>query len=498
MIVVALVHVWFVIAGVYLAPVGFDEAYVIQAPWNLAQGNGYATFDWQNGGPLHIFDELVSTGPVVLLPLAGTFALFGVGIVQARWTMALFYIFFLVVAWLFGKRIGGRWAGVVAIVATLAINLRYDYPHTAVWSVVDGLGELPSAAFILLAALLLTRSRVAAGTALGLAALCKLAAFLVLPVFVIVLILFPVVAISRGAVRSRLVPALVVAAFTVLPSALWEGVKLLTFGFSSYIDSLRAYVSFVRRSGSGVDGAGGANDLIGRARYLDGLWFLNNWLALAVLAVLLGLGVIALLARIRASRASTDAPVRPWLVPVLAAGGSAAIFIVWWVGISSSFFARHAFTGLILLPPVLAALGVAGLQVLRAQRQRLARVALIVIAAAWVLIAGFQTTVNAVQAAQSPAYTRADQEDAAAFISQFDNVQHVDFFSNPELLLLSGVRSYPYPHGDHPNTDGPLVLSPQMKGINEPLFALALAMCGDVLYDKAGFIVCDIRDDYPN
>ncbi|MGK2965368.1 MAG: hypothetical protein ACSLFM_07150, partial [Tepidiformaceae bacterium] len=411
---------------------------------------------------------------------------------------ALFYILFLAVVWAFGKRIGGRWAGFAAIVATLAINLRYDYPHTAIWSVVDGLGELPSAAFILLAALLVTRSRVAAGTALGIAALCKLAAFLVVPVFIIVLILLPVAIAKRGVWRARLLPAIVLGAFSVLPSVLWEGVKLVSLGFHGYVDSLRAYISFVRRSGSGIGGTGGNNDLIGRARYLDGLWFLNNWLALAVLAVLLILGVIALLAQIRASRLPDARPLTHWLVPVLAAGGSSAIFTVWWVGISSSFFARHAFSGLMVLPPVLAALGIAGLRVLRAQPRITLRITAVAIGVAWILIAGFQTVTNAVQAAQSPAYSRIDQERAAEFISQFENVQHVDFFQNPELLLLSGVRSYPYPHGDHPNTDGPLVLSPQMKGINEPLYDLALAMCGDILYDEDGFIVCDIRDNYPD
>ena len=89
-VLVGALHLAFGLLGILRAPVGFDEAYVVQAPWNLVAGNGYSTFDWYQGTTPRVFDTLLSTGPVVLLPISIVFAIFGVGIEQVRWTMLLF------------------------------------------------------------------------------------------------------------------------------------------------------------------------------------------------------------------------------------------------------------------------------------------------------------------------------------------------------------------------------------------------------------------------
>ena len=194
-LVIAGVHVSLIVAGLAVAPIGFDEAYVVQAPWNLVIGNGYSTFDWEEGGDNRVFDSLVSTGPTVLLPVALSFLLFGVGIVQVRLAMIPFTVLLIVVAFLvFGRRIGGRWVGLAGVLALTALNLRIDLPENGDLEHRRRLGRTPrhSAPAACSGAPLLPRSRVLAGLALGFAALCKLVVLLAAPALAIAVLLLPV------------------------------------------------------------------------------------------------------------------------------------------------------------------------------------------------------------------------------------------------------------------------------------------------------------------
>ena len=53
--------------------VGFDEAFNLQIPANLARRGEYAT-TYQGGQP---FDPVITTGPTVLLPIALSFEFLG-------------------------------------------------------------------------------------------------------------------------------------------------------------------------------------------------------------------------------------------------------------------------------------------------------------------------------------------------------------------------------------------------------------------------------------
>jgi hypothetical protein len=469
------------VLGMIGAPVGFDEAYVAQSPWNLALGNGYASFDWQFGDGYRPFDTLTSTGPAVLLPVAAVFAVFGVGVVQLRATMLVFLALLVAATFLVGRRVAGRWAGLVAVVAVLALDLRYDFPYTATWSLVDGLGELPAAAFLLTGALLLRRSKTGAAVLVGVAALCKLVAFLAVPAFLAVILLTP-----GEPVRRRIRNAVVFGLWAISPTVLWEAVKLVVLGPTEYLESLLAYGSFVLHSGSGIAPTGLVHDLFSRSGYLLGAFHLPWWGAFASLLVLLAATALAIVTRFR-----SGGPVRrdPRFAVVVAGAGTVALFLLWWIVISESFFARHSFPGLLLAAPLLAVGGCAGLAILlRAGGWR--RVVAVLVALAWLPVVGWQTVGQLGDVTSAPAYSRADQQAVAAWLVENapDGVQHIDYWQNPELRLLSLVDSEPYPTGS-----GPLVLSPQMRDLAPELFATSVALCDDILYDEDDFIVCATR-----
>lgn len=488
---VGLVHLAFAVVGIVVAPVGFDEAYVVQAPWNLVDGNGYATFDWYQGTTPRLFDTLLSTGPVVLLPISVTFAAFGVGIVQVRCTMLLFAAFLVVVTWLLGRRIGGRWVGLVAATALLTLNLRWDLPQTATWSTVDGLGEFPAVAFIVLSVLLLRRRPSAAGLAIGLAAMCKFVAFLAVPALLVALL----VLLWAHPWRARILGVLRFGVLGLAPFAAWEAVKLITLGPTAYFPNLKSYASFVLASGSGVTSNAGPPDVSGRITYLASAWFLPALLALGLVAVMVVLTVVRIRAVPPADEETGVAAGGLW--PELIGGlGALALYLLWWIGFSDSFFARHVFPGLLLIPAVLVSFAGGGIVAIVRSGRRPLQVLGVTLAGVGLALGGIQVVQHFVQSFDVDPYTRADQLEAVAAIHEIapDGVQHVAYWSNPELRLLGGFDSVPFPLGD-----GPLVLSPQMAAIAPAVYELARERCVEVLYERGGFLVCSVDplDDDP-
>lgn len=494
-IAVVLLHLAVAIIGIYIAPLGFDETYVAQSPWNLIAGNGYATTNCCGEGISYsVFDSLTSTGPVVLLPIAASFALFGVGIIQLRWTMVIFYALLVAVSFVLGKRIGNRWIGLAAAVSVLALNLRIDFPRTVTWSMVDGLGELPAAALLLLGFVLLPRSKYWAALALGAAALCKLIVLVAVPAFVVAVILLTA-GNSGRAWLTRVKHVVICAVIVAAPSVLWELVKLISLGGPGYIKALKGYISFVLNSGSGLSETGDAGSIPTRITAVANGWFMIWPLGLAVFLIGLALAAVA----IRQAKRNSDSA--KWIETrtiAIVAGGTILMFLIWWIVISTSFFLRHLFPGLFLIPPVLTAFAGAGLvYLLRSTTSRTAvKATAWAVLVGWVGVAGWQVGNHLVQSVGSPAYSRADQVAVADLIAEKfpDGVQHVAYFMNPEIQLLNQVPSYNY---NFPVGTGPLVLSPQMKDILPAVWEHARSLCVDVVYEENGFVVCTVDMDNP-
>ena len=151
----------------------FDEGSHLHVPQTLVQQGVYADY---SAGELRFGGPVLGVGPTVLLPIAASFKLFGVGIVQARGVMVAFLLLFLLTTWRFARELASE------RVADLTILLLVGAP--AVNVLILGrqvLGEVPALWFVVLGLLSWHRAvrrhatwgYVASGLAFGLAIVTK-------------------------------------------------------------------------------------------------------------------------------------------------------------------------------------------------------------------------------------------------------------------------------------------------------------------------------------
>ncbi|OJX62621.1 MAG: hypothetical protein BGO95_07825 [Micrococcales bacterium 73-13] len=459
--------------SLFLSPIGFDEAFILQAPLNLVAGDGYSTEDWLGGGANIAFDATVTTGPVLGAPIALSFWLFGVSVTAARIVTLPFFLLLLACLVVLGRRAAGWWGAAAALGALLLLDGRADFPRSVLYGTSDALGEVAAASLVALGLVLLPRRRMLAGLAVGFAVLAKFIAAIAVPALVVALLLIPAVRGRRWG--RRIGEAAAFVGFAAIPSVAWELVKLLSLGSSGYLVALRSNAVFVFHSGSGADGS---NSLGPLAR--TGLLF-QAWHLPTAIAVVLGLLVVALaIVAVWGRRPGVD---------TAAVGVLLALFAAWWILVSSSQFIRHGFPVLMVGVPVLAALAVAGLRRLadRGLAWRIPAVGAGVVAAGLAVYGG---AVAVVQATQSPLWSRADQQATADFVRSLGvaDVQGLGWFAAPDVRLLSGVVSRPLGHGT-----GPLVIEPILREQSAEAYQEALALCADVRFEQNGFVVCDVR-----
>ena len=151
----------------------FDEGSYLHVPQALVQRGVYADY---SAGELRFGGPIISLGPTVLLPIAVSFKLFGVGVVQARGVMVAFLLLFLLTTWRFARELASE------RVADLTILLLVGAP--AVNVLILGrqvLGEVPALWFVMLGLLTWQRALqgdttwkyVVSGLAFGLAVVTK-------------------------------------------------------------------------------------------------------------------------------------------------------------------------------------------------------------------------------------------------------------------------------------------------------------------------------------
>lgn len=501
-IVLVALHLVDFFANMLITPIGYDEGFNLQAPLNLVQGNGYATENWLDGGDKLLFDAIVSTGPVVELPVALSFLLFGTSIEAARIVMLPFLALLAVCLYILGKRFAGRWAGLAAVAALLALNTRRDWPNTVIYGPSDALGEYAAAALLALALVLLPRYRAWSGLAVGAAALAKFIAFMAAPAFVIALLFVPVVGAAILSKRRRVREVLVFLVLTAVPSALWELVKFVSLGPAGYIDSLVGYLRFVFRSGSGV-GGGYHGFFLDRLSRLFAAWHLPTLLVIVFAVVLFAVALIGVsrywagtpeAARWQPGSRLRALPgiIRRVPIEVWAAAGTLAIFTLWWSFISTSIFIRHTMPVLLLAVPLVVALAVRGALWLVGQDRARWRRAGIVFVAGLAVVTTVQASFTVASSFRAEDWTRSQQVQAADFVRSLgvDEVQGLGWWAAPEIRFLSHVPSTPVGTGT-----GPLVLEPILKVLDPASYQRALGLCVDILYDEDGFVVCTLDPD---
>jgi 4-amino-4-deoxy-L-arabinose transferase-like glycosyltransferase len=121
-------------------PTWYDEASILHVPKTLVRFGVYA--DYSSEGFRH-YGPTVSVGPTVMLPVAGAFWLFGIGLLQARLVMALYLMATVYVFHRLSDVLGGRrfaLAATILLVASRGPRL-LEYGRQA-------LGEVPALFFV--------------------------------------------------------------------------------------------------------------------------------------------------------------------------------------------------------------------------------------------------------------------------------------------------------------------------------------------------------------
>jgi hypothetical protein len=376
-----------------------DEAFNLTVPLNLLDGLGYASDGALSGSTITPFDPRISTGPVVLLPVALLLAVGIDPVTAGRLVPLAFWALLLAGLAVLGRKIGGRWAALLAVAVPLA------FTTSAGVSPIQGpanlLGEIPAAALLVWALLALPRRAWLAGLLVGLAIQAKLIMLLALPAFAIALWVLSDGtgwARLRDLLRRAWIPLVLAAA----PTLLLELTTLVSLGFSGYVEHLRELRAFLLSGGQGD----AATTVLQKLGTLADSWSLPA--AVAVLGALLatGLAITGIIAR---WRDATPAD-RIVIAYALAAFVGALAFVGWWASASRlPLWVRHPAPGVFAFFPIIAAVAVWA--VLRMPPHRAARIASTVAVSALAVIVAAGAVLH-VSSAFRPLSSTLDQQRA--------------------------------------------------------------------------------------
>lgn len=325
-----------------------DEAFNLTVPRNLLAGLGYTSDGTLSGSTLTPFDPRISTGPTVLLPVAGVLALGADPVIGARLVPLAYWVLLLAGLGVLGRRLAGRFGALIAVALPLAFNTAGSV--SPIQGPADLLGEIAAAALIVWALVALPRRAWLAGLLLGLAVQAKLIALLALPAFAVALLLLtPVGPIRRrllSALRRAILPLVLVAA----PTVLMELIALVSLSIDGYILHVRELGGFVLSGGQRI----APTTVPQKLDTLAGAWFVPWWLV--ALAVVLAAVTVLWAA----------GPLRRWWdrdpqLLTLGFGSAAGLlaFVGWWAQAAQlPLWVRHPAVGVFAFAPILAAIAV--------------------------------------------------------------------------------------------------------------------------------------------
>ena len=169
----------------------YDEGINLQVPKNLVMFGKYGI---QSSEGVRLFDPLVSTGPTVLLPIALSFKLFGIGLVQARTVMVIFAMLALISVYVLTTHIFDVKTAFVALLLILPIPYFSDDVSASFLGLSRmALGEVPNLFFVIMGCLLYFKASdqnslsllLGAGVFFGLSIITKEQSLLIVPALIL-------------------------------------------------------------------------------------------------------------------------------------------------------------------------------------------------------------------------------------------------------------------------------------------------------------------------
>jgi 4-amino-4-deoxy-L-arabinose transferase-like glycosyltransferase len=128
----------------------WDEAIFSETAANVVQHGRYA-FTVQSPNQLSDFDFRISAGPAIILPVALSYRLLGVGLIQGRLVAGLYLVFVFLALFLASRRLFGPTAAFLAVVLALLGTEVIHWGRTV-------LGDVPALGLFLFATWLIIRS----------------------------------------------------------------------------------------------------------------------------------------------------------------------------------------------------------------------------------------------------------------------------------------------------------------------------------------------------
>ena len=314
--------------------VGFDEAFNLQIPTNLAQNGEYGT-TYQGGQP---FDPVITTGPTVLLPIALSFAIFGVGIVPARLVIFLLWVTFSLLLSAIAYRLGGWLSMLLILIWSAFLPFFHDFGLKV-------MGEIPAMAFLLLGLWTLSKGKAFWGAMLlSFSVVTKISnLFLLGPLaffYGLRWLLIP------GPSRKEVVKSGLAAIFGFgLPIFAWEAVRLLTLGWPGYRHNWK---EFLQVSGvlPGTRQIVPTRSFVLRLQSIGIPYGVSDQVILGVVVVLLAAVMLWGLWASRSGVLQADAKHEARLYWLLNASG--LVFLAWWFIGNRSNLWRHLLSGYLL------------------------------------------------------------------------------------------------------------------------------------------------------
>lgn len=471
---IALLYIVICSLSITRQPLGFDEAWDLQASSNMAERGSYASFGSLYGGPDKVLDPHLSTGPTTMIPVALSFELFGTGVVQARVVIMLFYLAAIaLISWYVFERTKSGYALVapllLLLVASQPVNFRLDI-----------LGELPGVACALGSLIAWHRKKLLlAGLLAALAALSKMILFFLIIAGSIIL----AVRLIRSWKNKR--PVLLDAGRWLIgaavPMLFWELFKFFQLGasFSAYIQNWKEYAHFFMKTGSGLSDSGTYLGFGERFDLLAMAYDIEKWLLLGVALAAAGLLYL------RRKQLRKTAERNSYGLTFV------GLYLLWWFLVANGRYTRYVVPLAAILIVVTTAMTLqepAAVKRLKLWPRRLYHgLALLVVAISLLGVYQYYFPLTA------PAYapSLADQQRIADRVaaSKPQALTHMGWWQNTEIAFLGDLRSKDE-RLRSPGETYELLLAPVQKIIVPEMFDSGRSRCEEVYLEEFGYIYC--------
>ncbi len=336
------------VLGLMRLPLEYDEAFNMTVVKNLGSQFMYAT----NGaismppGP-KFFDPFITTGPSLMVPSALLWFITGGSVVGVRIVPLAFFIAYLVGLWRIAPGGSSPWTKLMMVSAPLTLVVPTAFEHAA-FVPTRLVGETAAACLLLWGVRLVVRGRWFVGGLLcGLAVQTKYVASIPLAAALFA------VAVSFVIVGRpiRLKSFMNLASGVILPTLIFESIRLMVLGVKDYVDSLGVIVDY---SASVVQVGDKENaDAMTKMTSLGNMFETHSFLVIA-LVVSLALGLMLM------GEARREAGIEGESADDAASNGlltSAALLIagaaslVFWLLFVQEPSGRHSLVGLLLMVP---------------------------------------------------------------------------------------------------------------------------------------------------